>query len=270
MTRLHSSGHATKLNLGAGATWKPIDGWCVVDHSTISTRKAPQAWKIPYPDGAFEAVFCSHMIEHISHFRIEQVVCEINRVLRPGGVLRLLTPNLRKLAEAYVNNDRETMAKYLAEDGSGIRSDLGPGQAFMGFIVSQGYDNYLVDSQMSELVAGYGHLYSYDFEMLSGLLRRYGFGSIEEPSIHESKIAEHKLLRTCQYDEDALHSLVVECVKTSDTRWEPERSVMRNTKYTEAKGARLHFLTPKVIAISSVFEGLAYFLYRKLRLTRRM
>ena len=208
--------HERKLNLGAGDNWSK-EGWEVLDHSSKTLFGfRPQAWSLPFPDKTFDVVFTSHMIEHISHYKIEQVICEINRVLKYNGVLRILTPDLQKLATAYVNKDWETMNLYLKEDGSNFEPVLGIGQAFMSFLSSPGHDNYLISSDWSEPIAGYAHMFSYDYEMLSGLLERYGFHSIIYSDIDESEIEDHKDLRICSYDHDKNHSLVVECKKETN------------------------------------------------------
>ncbi len=75
--------YSNKLNLGAGTIWKK-EGWEVLDHSSVKLLKLrDQAWKTPYPDSQFDIVFTSHMFEHISHFKIEQTICEINRIMKP-------------------------------------------------------------------------------------------------------------------------------------------------------------------------------------------
>ncbi|MBI5245405.1 MAG: methyltransferase domain-containing protein [Elusimicrobia bacterium] len=186
-----------------------------MDHDIVAKpfHLRKQAWDLPYRDEAFEVIFCSHVIEHISHFKIEQALCEINRVMQKDGILRLLTPDLKKLATAYVNNDRKQMEAFIKDDGSGLKTTLGLGQAFVNFIVSAGYDNFLLSSDFSEILAGYGHVCCYDYEMLSGLLRHYGFHKIRPCDIHDSEIAEHKELRGCPYDKAASYSLIVECRK---------------------------------------------------------
>lgn len=100
-----------------------------------------------------------------------------------------------------------------SEDDPKVKTPLGLGQAFMNFIVSIGYDNYLLSSDYSTVIAGYAHIYCYDYEMLSGLLKNYGFYNIKQCTIDDSEIDEHRELRTCRYDRDANHSLVVECRK---------------------------------------------------------
>jgi SAM-dependent methyltransferase len=41
------------------------------------------AYRLPFPDGAFDAVICSEVLEHLIDY--EQALAEIARVLKPGG-----------------------------------------------------------------------------------------------------------------------------------------------------------------------------------------
>ncbi|GAI97106.1 unnamed protein product, partial [marine sediment metagenome] len=49
--------------------------------------------------------------------------------------------------------------------------------------------------------------------MLSGLLNNYGFYKIRQCTIDDSEIDEHRELRNCPFDQDANHSLIIECRK---------------------------------------------------------
>lgn len=48
---------------------------------------------LPYEDGSFDIVNCMEVIEHIPGSQSERVVSEMSRVLRPGGILMISTPN---------------------------------------------------------------------------------------------------------------------------------------------------------------------------------
>ncbi len=50
---------------------------------------------LPYPDASFDLVTCTEVIEHLEHFRAP--LREIARILRPGGVFVVSTPNVLNL-----------------------------------------------------------------------------------------------------------------------------------------------------------------------------
>jgi len=52
--------------------------------------------RFPYDDGAFSAVLCCEIIEHLT-VDPTYMLCEIHRVLKPGGYLLLTTPNVLSL-----------------------------------------------------------------------------------------------------------------------------------------------------------------------------
>lgn len=65
-------------------------------------RWADAARRIPLADGSARVVYSSHMIEHLDRASARGLLGEIHRVLRPGGVVRVVAPDLKRLAEAYV------------------------------------------------------------------------------------------------------------------------------------------------------------------------
>ena len=88
-----------------------------------------------------------------------------------------------------MNNDEEFF-KIAREEDPSIRTDLGLGGMLMNFIVSPGQDTILIDRDVSEFIAGYAHLYSYDFEMLSTILINLGFTNIIQSDFCGSSLEE--------------------------------------------------------------------------------
>ena len=94
------------LNIGCGSTifpppWENLDGRDMpgVDHvSGID--------KLSFPDNTFDIVYASHVIEHIKRNDIESVLKEWVRVLKPGGKLRVATPDFEKAIEVYQKSDK--------------------------------------------------------------------------------------------------------------------------------------------------------------------
>ena len=60
--------------------------------------------KIPVPDETFDIVFSSHTLEHFAWNGIQNILKEWSRILKVGGELRLVVPNMRHVAERILND----------------------------------------------------------------------------------------------------------------------------------------------------------------------
>jgi predicted SAM-dependent methyltransferase len=146
---------------------------------------AAQPW--PLPDACARAVRSEHMIEHLSWDEATFCISEMARVLEPGGVCRICTPDLEGIAAAYLARDPRVLALHRA-DGY-----LAPTWAHMP-------NNYL---------RRWGHAFVFDFEALQLLLDGAGFEQIERTGFNQSR---HELLDgTDSHDPGELAPLVL-CV----------------------------------------------------------
>lgn len=59
------------------------------------------AKRFPYPADYFDAVFSSHMLEHLQRQEAQSCLSEVFRTLRPGGVCRIVVPDLDLLVRNY-------------------------------------------------------------------------------------------------------------------------------------------------------------------------
>lgn len=182
-----------KLNLGASPIWVNND-WYILDHKlkkTFGKKIAGDAENIKLKNSSCSVVFSSHVFEHIPHIKLPLVLAEINRVLEKGGVLRILTPDLEKIAKAYANNDRYFFKKAMEEDEN-IREDLGIGGMFMNFVVSPGQDTVLLNRNLNKFISGIAHIYLYDYFMLETILNKCGFKS-RKAKFNDSEIEEMRV-----------------------------------------------------------------------------
>jgi SAM-dependent methyltransferase len=71
----------------------------------------------PFPSDHFECVYSSHMLEHIPKQFVEGVLKEIYRVLKPGGVVRTVVPDLDHFITHYdaTNPDQFVSAVFQTE-----------------------------------------------------------------------------------------------------------------------------------------------------------
>jgi len=59
---------------------------------------------LPVPSQSSDAVYCSHVLEHLSLNDLRAALRETYRILRPGGVFRGVLPDLEVLARSYVES----------------------------------------------------------------------------------------------------------------------------------------------------------------------
>lgn len=183
-----------KINLGAGPNWEHEE-WHVLDHKiekNVNFKIKGNLNNINLKNKSCDLVFISHTLEHIPHIQIQNVLTEINRVMKKNATIRILVPNLYLIAKAYIKKDKKFFKQALDEDHS-IRTDLGYGGMLMNFILSPGQDTILINRELNKFIAGYAHLYSYDFEMMKILLKKCGFKSIKQKKFCESKIKDFKI-----------------------------------------------------------------------------
>lgn len=57
---------------------------------------------IPLPNETFDAVWCSHALEHLYEHEVPGALAELRRVLRPGGEIIVSVPDLRAVAREIV------------------------------------------------------------------------------------------------------------------------------------------------------------------------
>jgi SAM-dependent methyltransferase len=123
---------------------------------TGSIRFANAAVRIPCAAGSVAAVYSSHMIEHLDRSEARAFLTEVRRVLRPGGVVRIAAPDLSRLVSDYLaTGDADTFV-------SGSHMGLDRPAGLRGWL-------------RWALVGPRHHLWMYDGESLTRLLRQAGF-----------------------------------------------------------------------------------------------
>jgi len=224
-----------KLNIGCGPNFFPFDGWINYDKEDFTTyaewlRNADPSWtpgnqknlvnyiqgggaidfrkqdlRAGFPqhaDGSVDAIYLGQMIEHINPMcEAPKFIGECRRMLRPGGVLRIATPDLELLINAYNNGE---MGRFSSEQPEFYTSmDAGSQLAYLMF-GSAGekctWDNYE------------GHMFLYSRKSMETCLSNAGF---QPPFFFYSEQGQSTDMALAKevFDAGMTHSFIAEAVR---------------------------------------------------------
>jgi MoaA/NifB/PqqE/SkfB family radical SAM enzyme/predicted SAM-dependent methyltransferase len=173
-TSMGGTGRALKINLCSGQS--PLDGFINIDISQHADIVLDLEHKfLPFNDDSVDAVVCISAINYFSYSRGAEIVKDVYRVLRPGGVARFATQDLKVLSEKYLARDRSFFFQKLA-DGRDRFQGLTFADKFNEFF----YGFYSGDKHCK---------YVYDFESLEVHFRSAGFAIIDRKEYRQSRIA---------------------------------------------------------------------------------
>ncbi len=91
------------LNIGCGGKFSNDDAWENIDmvsHSKF-VREYNLRKGLPYEDNRFDAIYHSQVLEHIPKEEASDFLKECYRVLREGGILRVVVPDLENVVNEY-------------------------------------------------------------------------------------------------------------------------------------------------------------------------
>lgn len=102
-----------KLQIGAQSN--SISGWLNVDIEPKENHVVylDATTSFPIPDNSFDYVFTEHMIEHIAYEDADFMISECSRILKPGGKIRIATPDIMTLVKILQEHDSEDHSAYV-------------------------------------------------------------------------------------------------------------------------------------------------------------
>lgn len=115
--------------------------------------------RIPLSDDSVNAIYSSHMLEHLSRRDSQRFFKEALRILEPKGIVRIAIPDLAHFVDSYASHkDADRFMRDLVVEAPTIDSWVG---------------------KFSLLVAGYRHhQWMYDKQSVKKLIESHGFINI--------------------------------------------------------------------------------------------
>jgi len=199
-----------KLNLGCGS--QVPEGWINVDYA-LGARLAKVPFfralnrklrlfeldwsnriclhdlsrRFPWENNTVDIIYCSHTLEHFTRDAGRKFIAECHRVLRRGGILRIVVPDLRDFVADYCEGR--------------LRAD----EFVEKLDVLYGSNSSPLKDRLAPLIQ-FPHKCMYDTPTLMGILREVGF-EVASRAAFDSDIGD---IRLVELAERAEHAVVVE------------------------------------------------------------
>jgi len=131
---------------------------------------------LPIPVDSCNAVYCSHVLEHLSLNDFRVALKNTFNILKPGGVFRLVVPDLEILAKNYVNSQSsDASIQFIEKSHLGRENRVG---SFGGFL--------------KEWLGGSHHLWMWDFKGVIQELNEVGFAEARKAEFNDSSEPKFK------------------------------------------------------------------------------
>lgn len=156
---------------------------------------------IQHIDNTIDLIYIGQVIEHLNPiYEAPKLIKECYRMMRSGGVIRLTTPDLDLLIQHYL--DGKMNAFTLDQPEFYKTADPGSQLSYIMFGATGPnctFNNYE------------GHMFLYNKESMSNLLKSAGFNNIE--FYYELGKSKNKIMEKEVVDAGISHSFIVEAVK---------------------------------------------------------
>jgi len=152
---------------------------------------------LPVVPASCRAVYCSHVLEHLTLADCRVALRNTHTILQAGGIFRLVLPDLAYSVQQYLANatnaSPDAAPEFMRETGLGQESRT---RGLKGLVVS-----WLGNSQ---------HYWMWDYPALARELDSAGFVAIRRATYHDSADARFCEVET---EERWSHALGIECRK---------------------------------------------------------
>ena len=192
-----------RLQVGCGKNI--LDGWMNTDLVVNGNIIYLDATKpLPFGDNTLDYIFSEHIFEHISYADGHAFIKECHRVLKPGGRIRIATPDMVFLIQLYQNPASSIYPDYIKF-------------AVDTFVTEPRF--YSPGVVVNNFFYSWGHRFIYDFETLGHTLATAGFinivrckpGESDDPKL--ANLEQHGKIIGDRFN--LLESIVVEAAKSA-------------------------------------------------------
>lgn len=107
------------LNLGSGPRGLDAPEWINIDGFKDQNVQylCDFSRSLPFKDETFDGIFCEHVFEHFTYDSGRNLMVECKRILKKGGVLRIVVPDGNKILKSYFDDPQKIVEYKQVQSG---------------------------------------------------------------------------------------------------------------------------------------------------------
>lgn len=201
------------LHFGPGPAWeKPDNHWIAID---VDPERGDMVMDfqefqgIPLDENTVSYIYGSHVFEHMSIWVTDEVFAESCRVLKPGGVMRLILPDAERSIREYAAGNKNFLLFSRRKERAARK-----GMDYTLFECMK--EDFLSRASQLDLLGrrSLAHQNAWDYETIERDLLKAGFSQVSRSGFQQSTVREFSFEGAfpSEANED-YRSLYVEAVK---------------------------------------------------------
>lgn len=167
------------INLGSGHV--RYDGFINVDfyYSKGIDYGADLRYPLRIDDNTTDAIVTEHTFEHLTYQSVDQLLGECHRILKPGGVIRIIVPDVSIFIREYAENNESWFKEWEkvmltdSDDPERAKRIMPTKMHAISFVTQE-----------------YGHVACWDFDSMAYYLKKNGFTAIEKAGFKQGRNPE--------------------------------------------------------------------------------
>lgn len=181
------------IDLGCGQ--QPTDGFVGIDYfGGLGSYAADLRFPLKVASNHVDGIFTEHTLEHLTYRHVAALLRECHRILKPGGCIRVVLPDVGEMARRYAAHDAawfEQWAHHML--GTRNRALATPMEA-ISFVTQE-----------------YGHVSCWDHDTVAHYLAQAGFVDVARCTWRQGR--DPRMLRDNAEPDRTLFSLYMEARK---------------------------------------------------------
>lgn len=175
-----------ELRVVFGGHWDNNPEWLLLDESEQDISKP-----LNFPDNSVDVIFTEHVFEHVDFCSAVSFLHQSLRILKPGGVFRLVCPMLDSILSADfsgsegISYTQTSLTPYYVREHLLLDKILG-----LGGLSAAPFD-FFVNSMFRE----HGHKFIWSSDLVMRVMQKLGFSKIAKAAIGEGINPEYCIER---------------------------------------------------------------------------